>query len=70
MIRPSLESAQGYILASQHLVGEGDVRSKHICTGLACLQSQAIHLWDASDMTLLEQEMRRRTYLSVVITGK
>jgi hypothetical protein len=68
-MRPSLESVQGYILISQHLGGEGDVRAKHICTGLARLHCQSLRLWDTSGMTLLEQEIRRRTYLSVVITG-
>jgi len=66
MIRPSLESIQGYILISQHLGGEGYVRAKHICTGLARLHCQSLRLWDTSGMTLLEQEVRRRTYLSVV----
>ncbi|PMD49022.1 hypothetical protein L207DRAFT_627652 [Hyaloscypha variabilis F] len=70
MIRPSLEPVQGYILVSQHLGGEGDVRAKHICTGLACLHCQSLRLWDTSGMTILKQEVRRRTYLSVIITGK
>ncbi|KAE9376418.1 hypothetical protein N431DRAFT_542071 [Stipitochalara longipes BDJ] len=56
MIHPSLESVQGYILVSQHLGGEGDVGAKHICTGLARLQCQALRLWDTSGMGLLEQE--------------
>ncbi|KAH8679563.1 hypothetical protein BGZ60DRAFT_400248 [Tricladium varicosporioides] len=70
MLRPSLESVQGYILISQHLGGEGDVRAKHICTGLARLHCQSLHLWETVGMTLLDQQVRRRTYLSVVITGK
>ncbi|KAH6684754.1 hypothetical protein B0J14DRAFT_573532 [Halenospora varia] len=70
MVRPSLESVQGYILISQHLGGEGDVQAKHICIGLARLHCQSLHLWETPGMTLLDQQVRRRTYLSVVITGK
>lgn len=70
LIRPSLESVQGYILISQHLGGEGDVKAKHICTGLARLHCQSLRLWETEGMSLLDQQVRRRTYLSVVITGK
>ncbi len=55
---------------SQHLGGEGDVRAKHICTGLARLHCEALRLWETSGMSILDQEVRRRTYLSVVIAGK
>ncbi|KAH7336167.1 putative C6 transcription factor [Rhexocercosporidium sp. MPI-PUGE-AT-0058] len=70
MVRPSLETVQGYILISQHLGGEGDPKAKHICTGLARLHCQSLRLWETEGLSLLEQEVRRRTYLSVVITGK
>ncbi|KAK0112921.1 hypothetical protein ONS95_014642 [Cadophora gregata] len=70
MISPSLETVQGYILISQHLGGEGDAKAKHICTGLARLHCQSLRLWETEGLSLLDQELRRRTYLSVVITGK
>ncbi|KAG4437723.1 hypothetical protein IFR05_006806 [Cadophora sp. M221] len=70
MVRPSLETVQGYILISQHLGGEGDAKAKHICTGLARLHCQSLRLWETEGLSLLDQELRRRTYLSVVITGK
>ncbi|PVH84960.1 hypothetical protein DL98DRAFT_568590 [Cadophora sp. DSE1049] len=70
MIRPTLETVQGYILISQHLGGEGDAKAKHICTGLARLHCQSLRLWETEGLGLLDQELRRRTYLSVVITGK
>ncbi|CZR68016.1 uncharacterized protein PAC_17915 [Phialocephala subalpina] len=70
LIRPSLESIQGYILISQHLGGEGDVRAKHICTGLARLHCQSLRLWETEGLGLLNQQVRRRTYPSVIITSK
>jgi len=70
MIRPSIESIQGYILISQHLGGEGNAKAKHICTGLARLHSQSLRLWETEGLSLLDQEVRRRTYLSVTITSK
>lgn len=70
MIRPSLETVQSYILISQHLGGEGDAKGKHICAGLARLHCQSLRLWETEGLSLLDQELRRRTYLSVVITGK
>ncbi|KAL2068486.1 hypothetical protein VTL71DRAFT_16584 [Oculimacula yallundae] len=69
MVRPSLESIQACILISQHLGGEGDVEAKHICTGLARLHCQCLRIWDISSMPLVEQEVAKRTYLSVLITG-
>jgi hypothetical protein len=70
MIRPSIESVQGYIIVSQHLGGEGDVKGKHICTGLARLHCQSLRLWETEGLSFVDRELRRRTYLSVIITSK
>lgn len=70
MVRPTIETVQGFIVISQNLGGEGDVKAKHICTGLARLHCQSLRLWETENLSLLDQEVRRRTYLSVVITSK
>jgi hypothetical protein len=71
LIKPTVTTVQSCILIAHYLGGEGDVKSKHIYIGIARLHSQAIHLWETlEDSDIITREIRRRTWLSVVIAEK
>ncbi|OBT73455.1 hypothetical protein VF21_07254 [Pseudogymnoascus sp. 05NY08] len=68
MMDPSVATVQVCVLIGHYLGGEGDVKSKHIYLGLARLHAQAIRLWEMPvDSTIVSREIRRRTWLSVII---
>ncbi len=63
------KTIQAAILIGNYLGGEGDVIGKHIYIGIARLHAQAIRLWEVGgNPTIIEREIRRRTWLSVVIS--
>jgi hypothetical protein len=70
MIKPSLETIQVSILISHYLGGITDVRGKHIYIGIARLHSQAIRLSQIPADVTVQTEIRRRTWLSVVMSDK
>ncbi|KFY10483.1 hypothetical protein V491_07629 [Pseudogymnoascus sp. VKM F-3775] len=68
MMNPSVATVQVCVLIGHYLGGEGDVKSKHIYLGIARLHAQAIRLWEMPpDSTIVSREIRRRTWLSVII---
>jgi Fungal specific transcription factor domain len=71
LINPTVTTVQSCILIAHYFGGEGDVKSKNIYIGIARLHSQAIHLWETlEDSDIITGEIRRRTWLSVVIAEK
>ncbi|KFZ07716.1 hypothetical protein V502_09822 [Pseudogymnoascus sp. VKM F-4520 (FW-2644)] len=68
MMNPSVATVQVCVLIGHYLGGEGDVKSKHIYLGIARLHAQAMRLWEMPpDSTIVSREVRRRTWLSVII---
>jgi hypothetical protein len=71
LIEPIVTTVQAGILIGRYLGGEGDVRGKHIYIGISRLHAQVIRIWEISDSsTIVTREIRRRTWLSVVIAEK
>ncbi|KAL5354340.1 hypothetical protein ACLOAV_000429 [Pseudogymnoascus australis] len=68
MMNPSVATVQACVLIGHYLGGEGDVKSKHIYLGIARLHAQAMRLQEMPlDSTIVSREIRRRTWLSVII---
>lgn len=71
MLKPSITTVQAALLLGVFFGGEGNAQAKHIYLGLARVHAQAIHLWEMpADSTVITREVRRRTWLSVVISDR
>ncbi|KAF9894126.1 hypothetical protein FE257_009099 [Aspergillus nanangensis] len=67
MVSPSLETVQGFLLIGYYFSGEGSIQGKHIYVGLAHLHADLLTPEDTP--TLVLQEERRRTWLSIHVAS-
>jgi hypothetical protein len=65
MVKPSLETVQGYLLVGFYFSGEGNIRGKHVYVGLARLHAELLSPADTATVVLREE--RRRTWLTIYI---
>ena len=71
LINPTLYTVQTALLIAHFLGGEGDNKGKYVYVGIARLHAEAIRLWDLSKPSpLIDGEICRRTWLSVVVAEK